>query len=214
MPAHSRVLDDHAAATLLTRQAALQGEAERVVRELKLPERLGELGTFEQIGSSVSGLMVWPDVDVMVRADHPSAQHIMTAMAPVMATRGIREVLYRDETGERSPSGKPSDERHYFVLRYAAVNGRVWKIDVTVWCSAALRPHRAQAEHLARALSETQRLAVLWIKGEWCERPEYPEEVGGMDVYEAVLHHHVRTPEDFERFLIQRAGGSAHRSCD
>ncbi|MBB5366125.1 hypothetical protein HNQ08_005254 [Deinococcus humi] len=31
--------------------------------------------------------------------------------------------------------------------------------------------------------------------------------MGGTDVYEAVVHHRVRTLEDFERFLIQRAGG-------
>ncbi|WP_019588529.1 hypothetical protein [Deinococcus apachensis] len=204
MSAQHRVLDDHLAAILLARQAELQLEAERVVHDLKLPERLGELGTFEQIGSSVSGLMVWPDVDVMVRADHPSAQRIMTAMTPVMGTHGIREVLYRDETGERSPSGNPSDERHYFVLRYAAVSGQVWKIDVTVWRSAAPRPQRGHAEHLARALTQEQRLAVLWVKRVWCDRPEYPEEVGGTDVYDAVLHHGVRTPEDFERFLAQR----------
>ncbi|PYE53190.1 hypothetical protein [Deinococcus yavapaiensis] len=174
------------------------------MNDLQLPERLGLLGTFERIGSSVSGLMVWPDVDVMVRTEHVHVADIMTAMAPVMASRGIREVLYRDETGERSPSGKPGDERHYFVLRYAAATGRLWKVDVTFWCSPILRPHRADAEHLAREMTSAQRLAVLWIKSVWCERPEYPEDVGGMDVYEAVLHHGVMSLEDFERFLARR----------
>ena len=191
-------------AALLARQDELQREAEHVLNALKLPERLGQLGTFEQIGSSISGLMVWPDVDVMVSAGHSSVADIMTVMSHVMATRGIREVLYRDETGERSPSGKPGDERHYFVLRYEAVSGHLWKVDVTLWCSAVPRPHRADAEHLARVLTPAQKLAVLWIKRVWCERPEYPEDVGGMDVYEAVLHHGVRSPEDFERFLARR----------
>jgi hypothetical protein len=39
-------------AALLRRQAALQSEAEAVIRELGLRERLGRLGTFEHIGSS------------------------------------------------------------------------------------------------------------------------------------------------------------------
>ena len=45
------------------------------------------------------------------------------------------------------------------------------------------------------------RLAILRIKDAWHKRPDYPEVVGGFEVYEAVLEHGVRTAEEFEGYL-------------
>lgn len=205
MPSSPSTLDPTDAAALLARQADLQAEATYVLTFLRLPERLAVLGTFEQIGSSVSGLMVWPDLDVMVRGDRPDPARVTAALAPVMAAPGVLETHYFEQTGPRSPSGKPQDERHYFVLRVALPSGRVWKVDVSIWRSDAPRPQRAQAERFAAALTPQERLAILWIKSVWCERPEYPEAVGGTDVYEAVLRGGARSPADFETFLRNRA---------
>jgi hypothetical protein len=35
----------------------------------------------------------------------------------------------------------------------------------------------------------------------WHRRPEYPDAVGGLEVYTAVLEHGVRTPEEFAAWL-------------
>jgi len=34
--------------------------------------------------------------------------------------------------------------------------------------------------------------------------PYYPDQLSGMDVYEAVLDHGIRTPEQFGEYLRQR----------
>ena len=60
-------LDPAYAAALLRRAKALQSEADEVMRTLEVMTMLGALGHPEQIGSSVSGLMVWRDIDVTVR---------------------------------------------------------------------------------------------------------------------------------------------------
>ena len=197
----SDLLDEAAAAGLEAQQSLLQTEALDVVARLDLPSRLGGLGEFDLIGSAASGLMVWPDIDVMVSADRPSSDSVLRAMAPVMAAARVHEVLYQKQTGPRSPTGRVEDERLYFVLRYAAPTGRRWKIDITVWCSDRQRPHVAEARRLATSLTPAQRRAVLWIKSVWSARPEYPYEIGGTDVYTAVLEAGVRTPAEFERYL-------------
>ncbi len=59
----------------------------------------------------------------------------------------------------------------------------------------------AYHRHLAASLTDEQRLTILRIKEVWHRRPEYPGEVGGIDVYTAVLDHGVRTPEQFGAWL-------------
>jgi hypothetical protein len=89
----------------LGRQDALQTEAQAVIRELGLRERLGQLGPLEQIGSSRSGLMVWRDLDVATRYAGPTTEKLLDAMRPVLAHPGVREARYMPQLGSRSLSG-------------------------------------------------------------------------------------------------------------
>jgi hypothetical protein len=49
---------------LLRRQAALQDEGREVLAELDLERRLEGFGPLHLAGSFVSGLMVWPELDI------------------------------------------------------------------------------------------------------------------------------------------------------
>ncbi len=51
----------------------------------------------------------------------------------------------------------------------------------------------------ARLTTET-RVAILRIKQAWDVRPEYGKSVRGVDVYDAVLDHGVRSLEEFEKY--------------
>jgi hypothetical protein len=191
---------------LLRRQAALQAEAEAVIAELGLRECLGRLGPFEHIGSSRSGLMVWRDLDVGARCADPTTEQVLEAMRPVVAHPGVREVVYTPELGARSPSGGPADQRWYFVLRHEAAGGECWKVDISLWrLGEAARELYFDHETLARRLTDETRGAILWIKDVWHRRPSYPDVVGGVEVYDAVLDHGVRDPEAFAAYL--RASG-------
>lgn len=63
-------LDASAAVELLRRQEALQTEAHQLIGHLDLFTMLSHAGKPEQIGSSVSGLMVWRDLDFNVLCSH------------------------------------------------------------------------------------------------------------------------------------------------
>jgi hypothetical protein len=77
-------LDAAYVAELHARQAALQREAETVIAELGLWTALAQIGQTHQLGSSVSGLMVWRDLDFIIICDPalPLAQ-IMGAVRPI-----------------------------------------------------------------------------------------------------------------------------------
>lgn len=195
-------------AALLRRQAALQAEAEAVIRELGLRERLGRLGPFEHIGSSRSGLMVWRDLDVAARCAEPTTEEVLDAMRPVLAHPGVRAVKYVPELGSRSPSGGPADQRWYFVLRYETASRDLWKVDVSLWrLGDARRDLYFDPDTLGRRLTDETRGTILWIKEVWHRRPSYPDVVGGVDIYDAVLNHGVRAPAEFAAYL--RARGMA-----
>jgi len=197
-------LDATYAAELLQRQSLLQAESRQVLAELDLIPCLNRLGHVEHIGSSVSGLMVMRDLDVGARCPGPSAERVFETLRPIMIHPGVYEVLYREETGPRSPSGQPQDQRYYFVLRYTSEAGQRWKIDISVWLTDAPRNQLRHLDYLAQELTEETRLAILWIKDVWHRLPTYPDEVGGTDIYTAVLEHGVRTPAQFAAYLKNR----------
>jgi hypothetical protein len=45
---------------------------------------------------------------------------------------------------------------------------------------------------------------VLRIKDAWHQRPTYPDQVGGLDIYTAVIDDGVRTPRQFATWLASR----------
>jgi hypothetical protein len=197
-------LDATYAAELLQRQSLLQEESRQVLAELDLIPCLNRLGHAEHIGSSVSGLMVWRDLDVGARCPGPSAERVFDTLRPILIHPRVHEVLYREETGPRSPSGQPQDQRYYFVIRYTSAAGQRWKIDISVWLTDAPRNQLGHLDYLARHLTDETRLAILWIKDVWHRLPMYPDEVSGTDVYTAVLDHGVRTPAQFADYLKDR----------
>jgi hypothetical protein len=90
------------------------------------------------------------------------------------------------------------------VAHHETDAGEEWKIDVSLCSSGSPQGLLAHAEELRRRLTPETRLAILWIKDAWHREPSYPDLVDGMDIYEAVLEHGVRTPEQFGRHLRQR----------
>jgi hypothetical protein len=179
------LVDDQA---LLVRQAALQREAEGFVRELGLVELFGRAGRVLQLGSAVTGLMVWRDLDFGVDAPGLTADAAWETMRPMLPQ--CSSLRYKNDLEER---------RHYFVMRLED-----WKVDVSLWF-AGMPPLVApfQAELLAR-LTEESRLAILRLKDVWHRLPHYPEIVSAWEIYDAVLNHEVQTLDELDDFLAAR----------
>jgi hypothetical protein len=182
-------------ADLIARQAALQAAAAVVLPSLD-PLFTG-VGPPIVTGSFVSGLMVWPDLDVMVQAGPDFTPHDVLAMlGRALSLPGLTGFDYLDE---RSMDWR--DQRYHVVLAL-----QEWRIDLSIWLNddhvSATRFHEA----LKESLTAEQRITILRIKDEWHRRPEYPDEVSGFEVYTAVLDHGIRTPAEFGSWLATRSG--------
>jgi hypothetical protein len=204
------VIDPTYAAELLARQDALQVEAVVVVAELDLPALLVRAGRVEQIGSSVSGLMVWRDLDFNIVAPALARDDLVATIAPLLTDVRVFDLHFQDEVGPRNFSGDPHDDRYYVVFRYRAASGEEWKIDLSFWLADAPRGQLAHLDYLRRTLTDETRLAILALKDLWHRLPAYPYTVGGYEIYDAVLEHGVRTPDDLDAYLRARGLPTRH----
>jgi len=192
------------AAELLRRQDMLQAEAQQVIVELNLHSLLSQVGRPEQIGSSIAGLMVWRDLDFNILCPYPSLDSIFATMRPLLIHPRVTTLHYHNDTGKYARAELRGDERYYFVVHYENKAGNEWKIDLSFWLSDAPRTQLAYIEYLTQKMTKETRLAILWIKDVWRHHTTYPYQIGGTDIYDAVLEHGVRTPEQFRSYLLER----------
>jgi hypothetical protein len=90
---------------LLTRQAALQTEAAQVLAELDLGQLFADVGPVLVVGSYLSGLMCWRDLDVCLLAGvECSPSDLLELLKRVVELSGFVGFSYRDERGERCPT--------------------------------------------------------------------------------------------------------------
>jgi hypothetical protein len=197
---------------LLARQAALQAEASRVLERLDLGGLFGDVGPVLVVGSYLSGLMCWRDLDVgLLAGPGCSPADVLELVKRVVRVPGFAGLSYRDERGARCPTGHPRDERYHVPLDLDVEQGR-WRIDLSVWLRDLHAHVAAFHEELRDTVTAEQRLAILRIKDVWHRLPSYPDQVGGWEIYTAVLGHGVRTPEQFARWLAARDGEDAGTS--
>jgi hypothetical protein len=191
-------------AELLARQSALQAEARQLLAELDLAAVVADIGPVLLAGSFVSGLMSWPEVDVMVLAGPDFApQDVLRLLQRLVGLPGVTGLDYRDERGPRCVTGQVRDER-YHVTIIVDRRDHPWQIDLTLWLHDAHHNVTRWHEELRERITGDQRLAVLRIKDVWHRRPDYPDEVGGLEIYTAVLDDAVRTPGEFAAWLAGR----------
>ena len=188
---------------LLARQSALQEEATAVLAELGLVELVAGIGPLLVTGSFVSGLMCWPELDVMVLVGGGfSPADVMGLLAVVAGRAGVTGLEYRDERGPRCATGQVRDERYHVPITVERA-GRCWQVDLTLWLHDLHENVTRWHEDLRERITAEQRRAVLRIKDDWHRRRSYPHQVGGLEIYAAVLDDGVRTPAQFAAWLAQ-----------
>jgi hypothetical protein len=183
------------------RQAALQAEAADVLASLDLAAVVADIGPMLLTGSYVSGLMCWPDLDIMVHVGAGfSPRDVLRLLRNIVERPGVVGFDYRDERGERSPTGTARDERYHVPIALSR-DDRMWRVDLTLWLNDPHLNLTAWHENLRDTVTAEQRGAILRIKDVWHRSPNYPDQIGGTEIYTAVLDDGVRTPEEFGTWL-------------
>jgi hypothetical protein len=159
---------------LLARQDALQAEASQVLAELDLDHLFADVGPVLVVGSYLSGLMCWRDLDICLLAGEDcSPSDVLELLKRVVELPGFMGVSYHDERGERCPTGEARDERYHVPFDLDAGRGR-WRVDLSVWLRD-LHGHVADwHRRLRETITDGQRLAVLRIQGRLASAADLP----------------------------------------
>lgn len=186
---------------LLQRQRLLQAEAQRVLQELNMIELLSAGGVVRQTGSTVLGLMVWRDIDLQVSSPRLSIGRVFEIMLPLLTHPHVKHVHYLHQSEHFKLADL--DERYFFMIYYERPGQAEWKLDISFWLDEGVRPQPLH-EAIEQELTPETRLTILRIKEGWYQLPAYRVEVVSTDIYDAVLHHGVRTLTEFDQYLIER----------
>jgi hypothetical protein len=177
-------------AELLARAEELHAEAHDFLVAHRVEDRLSSAGSVLLVGSYVTGLMVWRDLDVCVDAP---------GLGRADAWELVRPFVLEAERVRYEDIDEAGDRRHYFVL---LLDG--WKLDLSLFTDGIPAEVEGFQDELRRRLDNETRLAILRLKQLWHRRPEYPEVVGGFEISEAVLAG-VRTGHELEAHLRRRS---------
>jgi len=78
-----------------------------------------------------------------------------------------------------------------------------WKLDISFWLGEGMRSEPLH-EAIEQQMTPETRLTILRIKDVWYQLPTYRVKVTSTDIYDAVLHHGVRTLTEFDQYLVAR----------
>jgi len=171
---------------LLERASALRTEGRAFLDRHAVEPRLAQAGSVELVGSFVTGLMVWRDLDVCVDSRDLARPAAWELVRPLVDSADRVRYEHLDE---------PDDRRHYFVLR---IDG--WKLDLSLFTDGIPPEVGEFQRELIGRLDDELRVAILRLKELWHRRSEYPEVVGGYEICSAALAG-ARTPEELDTYL-------------
>jgi hypothetical protein len=186
-----------AAADLLERQARLQVEADAVVDDLGLTAILDSIGRPVRTGSSALGLMVVRDIDITTLCPELDPLALFGLVAPLAAHPRVRQLGFRNDTGVWNTDPSYPDG-FYWAVSYVGEGGAAWNIDLWFLREGTTQFDLEHLKDLPQRLTPEARLAILRIKTVAAETPS-ARRVPSYEIYEAVLDHGIRTPEEFAR---------------
>ena len=176
----------------LDRQQQLQDEAAGVLVDLDLLSLLGRVGRPVQVGSVALGLMVARDIDVTVLCRELDADRIFELARPLAAHPRVRELRFRNDTGDWNVDPDYPDGI-YWGPRYRSAAGDDWTLDIWFIHEQSRQFDLEHLESLPPRLTPETRLAILEIKEACAGRPWY----SSYGITTAVLDHGVRTPAGY-----------------
>ncbi len=173
----------------------LQQEADALVEESQLLERLARLGTVVVTGSYRYRLMTNADLDLYVIHPDFTREHAKALLCDLIDQAFWRGFMLEDWTRARQDELPARLHPGLYLGLKLDYRGRFWKVDI--W---GLHQQPASCAALAEAmaaLTDAKRTAILVIK-RW--RDQHARAIPSTDIYEAVRLGHAWDVASFQRF--------------
>lgn len=183
---------------LLGRQDSLQKEARRQLTELELLALLSPFGDVIVVGSVITGLMTWPDIDLEVIGKHIPTKEAVGEIAKKLFTNQDIFRVWMMDNREKSDIHQPAG---LYVGAKRHVGSEVWKFDIWFLQEGEQRSGKDDLAWLKAALTPETRARILQIKDQVADNPQYRKTIFSFDIYRAVLNEGITTVTEFNKYL-------------
>jgi len=187
---------------LMTRQDELQASAKRLLEESGLLELLRKLGDPIQTGSSITGLMVYPDIDFAVQTANPDVQVGIDLVPTFFKELAATEVKVADF--KATDASQPA----YYVGIVFPFNGESWHIDATITHPGPIVSNPPELDEWIQNMSDEQRSTILALKKQLIAATRYvgarsqpPFTFRSSHLYEGVIKGGARTVKELEDYF-------------
>lgn len=186
----------------IEQQNELQQQAKELLDKTSVLDLLSRLGHPIQTGSSVTGLMVYPDIDFAIQTKNPDVQDAIDLVPLVFTQLAATSCKVADF------STNPKESAGYFIGFEFPYAGQTWQISATVGKPGPIITDPPQLNSWIKNMSEQQREIILKLKKELIDANRYsgaksqpPHTFRSVHLYEAVLKGGAKTVTEIEEYF-------------
>lgn len=187
---------------LLLLQSSLQKQAKELLNSTPVLELLGKLGKPIQTGSSVTGLMVYPDIDFTVQSESSKVQDAIDLVSVIFEILSARSCKITDFKGDEDESAV------YFIGFQFPYGDKMWQISATVGKPGPIMTNPPELSDWIKTMSKQQREVILEIKKNLIDSNRYagagsqpPYTFRSIHIYESVLKGGAKTIQEVEAYF-------------
>ena len=170
-----------------------KAQADRILYEFGLMERLEQIGKPHIIGSYRMDMMAWNDLDLDVENDDMSLEKLYCLTSFILEK--FQPVWYEAKEGI-TPDGKTV----WFHGFETMITGQLWNVDIWFFDKSKIEAATDYCDSIVRQTTPEQKQQIVAIKEELIRCGLYSfEAYRSVDVYRAVTELGITTPEQFLR---------------
>jgi hypothetical protein len=185
-------------------QNQLQQEARDLLSSTSILEKLNTLGRVTQTGSSVTNLMVYPDIDFAVQnnqLDFDSAVQLVPDIISDLKATAVKIADFRTESDPKAG---------YYIGFELPYRNRTWHIDATVGGEGVITTNPPELAEWIAEMTEDERETILELKKELIDSKRYvgarsqpPYTFRSSHLYEGVLLGKAKSITALEEYFTQ-----------
>lgn len=191
---------------LLAQQDKLQNEAKALLENIAVLDFLSKLGNPIQTGSSVTGLMVYPDIDFSVQNDDYAIRDAITLTSSLFERLKVTSLKIADFSHSKD------EEAGYYLGFDVPYEGITWHIDATISKVCPIVTNPVEMQTWLENMSHHDRLTILELKKRLIDTKRYvgarsqpPYTFRSNHLYEGVLKGGAKTITDLEDYFNSKS---------
>lgn len=165
--------------------------ADRILYEFGLLDKLKEIGTAHIIGSYQMDMMAWNDLDIDIENDNMSLEKLYALSDFILRT--FHPVWYEAKE-EVNAEGKTV----WFHGFETTITGELWNVDLWFFDKETIDSAENYCDDITAKTSQAQKDIIVNIKQDLIARGLYSfEQYKSVDVYKAVIKNGVTNIDEF-----------------